>query len=58
MNTNERVRRIREVEKSVERLVDKGWNRECVTFQDESGEPFIAEIRLTIGGHPPEDSVI
>lgn len=46
MNTNDRIRRVREVEKLVDKLVDKGWTKECVTFQDEADAPYKAEIHM------------
>lgn len=50
MNTNERIRRIREVERATERLTKKGWRVEAIQHTDEPGEPFRTTINLATEG--------
>lgn len=48
MNTNERVKRIREVERVAGKLQAKGWRVERITHQDEDGEAFKTEVVVSV----------
>ena len=46
----ERFKRMRELEKSVERLVEKGWRVQRIMYDDEANESLCATFTLTIDG--------
>lgn len=50
MRAAKRLKRIREVEKTVARLLKAGWKLECVEHIDEAGEPLRTVITLTCDG--------
>lgn len=50
MNTRDRQRSIREVERNVARLVSKGWKVECIIHKDEPGAPFRTQIHVAKDG--------
>ena len=50
MTKAERFKRMRELEKSVERLVEKGWRVQRIMYDDEANEPLCATFTLTIDG--------
>ena len=54
----ERFKRMREVERQVDRLVQKGWNVKQIIYDDESGCDFHAMITLTTDGKDERDGVI
>lgn len=47
MNERDRRRSIREVERNVAQLVERGWRVEGLIHRDEDGEPFRTEIRVS-----------
>jgi len=58
MTKAERFKRMREVERQVDRLVQKGWNVKQIIYDDESGCDFHAMITLTTDGKDERDGVI
>jgi len=55
MRTADRVRRIREAERAVGKLVEKGWRLECIEYQDEADEPFRATVHIAVNGESGAD---
>jgi len=55
MNTKDRFKRMREVERGVAKLVEKGWRVQRVQYDDEANEPLHATITLTIDSQCDED---
>ena len=58
MTKAERFKRMREVERQVDRLVQKGWSVKQIIYDDESGCDFHAMITLTTDGKNERDGVI
>lgn len=50
MNQQERLARIRQVERKVAKLVAKGWRMERIDHTDEDGEPFRTTIQVCCDG--------
>ena len=58
MDTTERFKRMREVEKQVGILVKKGWNVKRILYDDEANCPMHATITLTVDGESKVDGVL
>jgi len=58
MNTRERFKRMREVERQVNKLVLKGWRVRQVVYDDEEDQPLHATIVLTAEDMDHEGAVI
>jgi len=58
MNTRERFRRMREVERQVNKLVVKGWRVRQVVYDDEEDQPLYATIVLAAEDMDHEGVVI
>ena len=58
MRSNERIQRIREIEKTVAKLHEKGWRMEAVEHTDEEGEPFRTVLRMSCRPKSTERNVL
>ena len=58
MDTVERFKRMREVERQVGRLVAKGWRVQRVVYDDEENQPLYATIVLTAEDMDHEGAII
>ncbi len=47
MRANERLRRIREIERTIAKLQEKGWRMEAVEHTDQEDEPFRTVVRMS-----------
>ena len=47
VRATERIQRIREIERTVAKLHEKGWRMESVEHTDEEGEPFRTVMRMS-----------
>ena len=47
MRAKERLKRIRQIERTVAKLQEKGWRMEMVDHTDEDDEPFRTVIRMS-----------
>ena len=54
MNSRERARAVRDVERIVMQATKKGWTLEELSTTDERNEDFHVVIRLSIAGYEPE----
>ena len=50
MNTVERLKRIKEIETLVGRVIDKGWRIQSVVYEQRDGEDLQVQLTLT---YPP-----
>lgn len=57
MNTAERFKRMREVERQLEKLVRRGWSVKQVVYDDEEGCDFQTRIILATDGKDEKDGV-
>lgn len=58
MNTDDRIHRIRQVEKAMGKLRKKGWRIESVRHEDEEDEPFRSTIRVSVEGESGHTGVL
>lgn len=54
MNSRERARAQRDLERCVAALLKKGWTLEEISTTDARNEDYRATITLTIAGYEPE----
>lgn len=47
MKASERLKRIRQIERTVAKLQKKGWCMESVEHTDDAGQPFRTVVRMT-----------
>lgn len=58
MTSEERQKRLRQLEALVEVLVELGWTLDSLITEDTRDEPFKVQVNLTCDGSDPEHGVI
>lgn len=56
MNTSDRIKRIREVERAAQRLTASGWTLEAIEYTDEADQPFRTTVRLATDSGDADNS--